>query len=225
MLNKIWKVVADILALCMIIIAVMGVCFTEVLSNSFEALAGIITIPLAIALLVGAFVVHACGSIPEAIDRKHLSVNVDGCNNKKEIEGISTTIHAYVQGGFEGLYGKMDDIRDSIEMLSKERKIEAPKEVQSLEVPKQAPVEKETKAMFLNVDDVMGEEPEEKVSKTQFFDEAPSECIGDSKTLENVKQHRMMTEKKAAEQAEEKSGDKDFASTTDELIEMFKDVE
>lgn len=224
MLNKIWKVVADILALCMIVIAVMGVCFTEVLSNSFEALAGIITIPLAIALLVGAFVVHACGSIPEAIDRKHLSVNVDGCNNKKEIEGISTTIHAFVEGGFEGLYGKMDDIKDSIEMLSKERKIETP--VQSLEVPKQAPVEeKETKAMFLNVDDVMNEEPEEKVSKTQFFDEAPLEDIQDKKTLENVKQHRMMTEKKAAEQAEEKSGDKDFASTTDELIEMFKDVE
>lgn len=223
MLNKIWKVVADILALCMIIIAVMGVCFTEVLSNSFEALAGIITIPLAIALLVGAFVVHACGSIPEAIDRKHLSVNVDGCNNKKEIEGISTTIHAFVEGGFEGLYGKMDDIKDSIEMLSKERKIETP--VQSLEVPKQAPVEKETKAMFLDVDDVMDEEPEKKVSKTQFFDEASSECIDDSKTLENVKQHRMMTEKKAAEQAKEKSSDKDFASTTDELIEMFKDVE
>lgn len=123
MANKIWKILADVIAVLMIVIAVAALCFEELLGTYFAPLAEAVTIPFALMLIAGAVVVHAMGALPRAIDCAGIRVaNEIACqnisDNKKALKDNAILLKVSIDEASSLLGGRLDDIRASVDYMS-----------------------------------------------------------------------------------------------------------
>lgn len=167
-MKSIFRILADVIAVLLLVGAGTGLYFTYGNPTAYASLAGVIDLHTALLMIAVAFIVYLCGnlviSLTYRLDKISGAVNHLGFSSSysKDIENVGVGIRAELINSYELIGGRLDDIRASIDYMS------------GWDGSNPQPITVEN-----NVNDrreeVVKEEESQEVSKDPFLDEELSE--------------------------------------------------